>query len=80
MSVHTQCAWAWYWLSGHTYTIYIYTYGDKHTSTRKEIEISPPNVSEGGSLRLPTEAMWQLEIKYRINQNISEQYSKLMAG
>ena len=38
-------------LSGRTYTIYIYS--DKHTSMRKAIQISPPNLSEGGSLRLP---------------------------
>ena len=39
-----------YWLSGCTYTIY---YSDKHTSGIEEIKISPPNLSEGGSLRLP---------------------------
>ena len=33
--------------------IYIYIYSDKHTSTREEIKISPPNLSEGGSLRSP---------------------------
>ena len=47
MSGRTQ--WAWYWLSGRTYTMYIY--GD--TSVREEIEISPPNLSEGGWLRSP---------------------------
>ena len=36
MSVHTQCAWAWYWLSGRTYTIHIYM----DTSVHEEIEIS----------------------------------------
>ena len=30
-----------------------YIYSDKHTSTREEIKISPPNLSEGGSLRSP---------------------------
>ena len=34
-------------------TPYTCIYGDKHTSARKEIQISPPNLSEGGSLRLP---------------------------
>ena len=50
--VHT-CTWAWYmyWLSGRTYTIYMY--GDKDTSAREEIEISPPNFSEGSSLCPP---------------------------
>ena len=52
MSVHTQCTWAWYWLSGRTYTIYIY-YGDKHTNAHEGIEISPLNLSGGGSLHSP---------------------------
>ena len=39
------------WLSGHTYTIYIFS--DKHTSTHEAIQISPPNLSEGGSLHSP---------------------------
>ena len=30
-----------------------YIYSDKHTSARKEIKISPPNLSEGGLLRSP---------------------------
>ena len=40
-----------YWLLGRTYTTYIY--GDKHTSAREVIQTSPPNLTEGGSLRLP---------------------------
>ena len=32
---------------------YVHHIHDKHTSARKEIQISPPNLSEGGSLRLP---------------------------
>ena len=31
----------------------LYIYGDKYTSAREETEISPPNLSEGGSLRSP---------------------------
>ena len=31
-------------------------YGDKHTRTRQEIEISPPNLSEAGSLCSPIQA------------------------
>ena len=38
-------------LSGRMYTIYIFS--DKHTSAREAIQISPPNLSEGGSLRSP---------------------------
>ena len=35
------------------HTPYIYNiYGDKHTSVHDEIEISPPNLSEGGLLCL----------------------------
>ena len=30
-----------------------YIYSDKHTSMHEEIEISQPNLSEGGSLRSP---------------------------
>ena len=30
-----------------------YIYSDKHTSALEEIEISPPNLSEGGSLLSP---------------------------
>ena len=30
-----------------------YIYSNKHTSARKEIKLSPPNLSEGGSLRSP---------------------------
>ena len=51
MSVHTQCK------SGHgigcqaVRTPYIYS--DKHTSAHEEIKISPPNLSEGGSLHSP---------------------------
>ena len=30
-----------------------YIYGDKHKSTCKDIENSPPTLYEGGSLRLP---------------------------
>ena len=30
------------------YVHYIYIYSDKHTSARKAIQISPPNLSEGG--------------------------------
>ena len=33
-------------------TPFIY-YSDKHTNAREAIQISPPNLSEGGSLRLP---------------------------
>ena len=51
VSVRTQCEWAWYWLSGRTYIIYIYS--DKHTSVHEEIQFSPPNLSEGGSLCSP---------------------------
>ena len=32
---------------------YVYIYSDKHTSTCEAIQISPPNLSEGGALRLP---------------------------
>ena len=32
---------------------YIILYSDKHTSVHEEIEISPPNLSKGGSLRSP---------------------------
>ena len=32
---------------------HIYIYGDKHTSVYERIEISLPNLSEGGSLRSP---------------------------
>ena len=53
--MRTQCEWAWYWLSGCMYNIYIYS--GKHTSMREEIKISPPNLSEGGSLRSPTTKM-----------------------
>ena len=31
----------------------LYIYSDTHTSMHKAIQISPPNLSEGGSLRLP---------------------------
>ena len=51
--------------SGHgigcrTYTIHIYS--DKHTSACEAIQISPLNLSEGGSLRLPipTRFLWQI--------------------
>ena len=30
-----------------------YIYSDKHTSAREAIQISPPNLSEGGTLRSP---------------------------
>ena len=49
VSVYTQCTWAWYWLSGRTYTIYIYmwrrTY--KHPWGNKNF------TSERGSLHSP---------------------------
>ena len=43
-----QCEWAWYWLSDTTY-IYIAT----NIQARVRNKISPPNLSEGGSLRSP---------------------------
>ena len=33
--------------------IYIINYSDKHTSARVAIQISPPNLSEGGSFHSP---------------------------
>ena len=35
------------------YVHHIHIYGDKHTSAREEIEMSPSNLSEGGSLCSP---------------------------
>ena len=51
VSVCTQCEWAWYWLSGRTYTIYS-IYSDTHTSAREAIKSSPPNLSEGGERKI----------------------------
>ena len=38
-------------------TPYIYIFGDKHTSMGEGIQISPPNLSEGGSLHSPIRSM-----------------------
>ena len=46
-SVHTQCEWAWSWLSGRTYTI---SHIVINIQAREAIQISQPNLSKGGSL------------------------------
>ena len=53
VSVRTQRKWACYWFV----MPYIYTYSDKHTSAREEKKISPPNLSEGGSLCSPIKTL-----------------------
>ena len=40
-------------------------YGDKHISVREEIKISLPNLSEGGSLRLPISTTSDIPFKDR---------------
>ena len=52
VSVRTQCECKWYWLSGRKYNIYIVT----NIQARVEIKISPPNLSDGGSLHSPIRA------------------------
>ena len=39
---------------------YIHIYSDKHTGACEEIKISPPNLSEGGSLRSPNQLPFSL--------------------
>ena len=53
-------------------TPHIFIYSDKHTSTCEAIQISPPNLSEGGSLRSPIRISYTIEFHFwKLSANFS---------